>query len=380
MLRGLLIALLCCLPLAAAGPVDFGMAELNSALEARKLRWKIKPEVSTDPPETYRIDPLKAGGVRISGGDLRGLMYALLEAADQIRTYGRMKQVHGVPATAVRGIRLTVPDEAGEKSWYDSEDFWRGYFRMMARNRFNRINLVYAHRAADLAPPYTMLRLISQMATDFGIDFTLGIPDLGALPGSRQSVHTALGQLLAACPMVRGIQIAPDTDVSTSSDGPVEFYRDNVLRVVHEAGRRVTLELRDGPLQPDLLKTAEELGLALRIASLHAPEDRDRSDPGPEMPKSYIAYRELPGESGPLEDYDSIASAISDLTSGGAAGFEIGLPPADPDFGREDLSYWLWGRLGYDPKSHDPKSPDPKSSGSKGHDPQAAPKAARPLP
>ena len=68
---------------AAAGPVDFGMAEVNRAEAARGIAQgsiHFRTEISQDPPESYRIDP-----GRISGGDLRGLMYGLLEAAGQIQ-------------------------------------------------------------------------------------------------------------------------------------------------------------------------------------------------------------------------------------------------------------------------------------------------------
>src|SRR5579883_374506 len=85
-----------------AGPVDFGLNEYKSALAARNLKWKIAYEVTSDPPESYRIEPYKYGGAHVTGGDLRGLMYGLLEAAEQIRTTGRLKQVHANPTTMSR--------------------------------------------------------------------------------------------------------------------------------------------------------------------------------------------------------------------------------------------------------------------------------------
>ena len=47
---------------ASAGPVDFGMAELNAAMAARKFKCeKIMAELNLDPPETFRIEPYAAG-------------------------------------------------------------------------------------------------------------------------------------------------------------------------------------------------------------------------------------------------------------------------------------------------------------------------------
>lgn len=84
-----------------AGPVDFGLSEFRAALASRNLKTRIVYDLSPEAPESFRVEPYKAGGAHITGGDMRGLMYGLLEAADQIRTTGRMKQVHGVPATLV---------------------------------------------------------------------------------------------------------------------------------------------------------------------------------------------------------------------------------------------------------------------------------------
>src|SRR5689334_7732064 len=69
----------------AAGPVDFGKAELDAALAERKLKLRVDTELSLDRPETFSITLYKTGVARITGGDLRGLMYGLMEAAEQIR-------------------------------------------------------------------------------------------------------------------------------------------------------------------------------------------------------------------------------------------------------------------------------------------------------
>src|SRR5690349_20561930 len=92
----------------AAGPVDFGKSELDAALAERKLKMHVDTELSLDPPETFRITLYKTGMVRITGGDLRGLMYGLIEAAEQIRATGRLKAASGKPATPVRGVRMAL--------------------------------------------------------------------------------------------------------------------------------------------------------------------------------------------------------------------------------------------------------------------------------
>src|SRR5438128_5088395 len=84
-----------------AGPVDFGKMELRRALAVRGLSLdSIAIDVQAGVAETWSI----ASG-HIVGGDERGLMYGLLEAAEQIRDAGRLTPASGRPATPLRGIR-----------------------------------------------------------------------------------------------------------------------------------------------------------------------------------------------------------------------------------------------------------------------------------
>jgi hypothetical protein len=222
-----------------AGPADFGLAEYNAALASRSLKWKVKYDVSLDPPETYRIEPYAAGGAHISGGDLRGLMYGLLEAADQIRSTGRMKQSRGAPATAIRAIRRFARDDVAD---------WRLYFETLARDRFNRFTLIYSEPPAD----FEKLRAISQTAADYGVDFTLGLwYELGDDPGQNAEI-ASLEKIIAACPMIRSVQIR-----TMSHD--LERYRRFVFKPLHEAGRRIALDP-----DPELLTAAQQEGVAIR--------------------------------------------------------------------------------------------------------------------
>ncbi|PYT16977.1 MAG: hypothetical protein DMG59_08795 [Acidobacteria bacterium] len=287
---------------ACAGPVDFGFAEFNAALASRNLRLRIKTELTLDPPETYRIETYKAGPPHIAGGDLRGLMYGLLEAAEQIRSNGRLTSAHGAPATPIRGVRVLAGDSDLGK---DSENFWRNYFRMLARNRFNRFNLVFTRRAAELEAPYERLRFISQMAAEYGLNFTLGIWNADALTPD----DATLSKLLAACPSIRTVQLRVDTEHG------VEFYRERVFRALQAAGRRVTLDLRGSPLDPALVRTIEDAGVPLLRPFAPWP-----------------------------------------------ASFEIDPPLVDGhiDAARHQTFYWIWGRLGYDPKTKLPRSANPE--------------------
>jgi hypothetical protein len=115
------------------GAREFGLAEYRKALEERGLkpeRHKIAAQLDSGPPESYQIR-----GALVTGGDLRGLMFGLLEAAHQIRTAGHLKTVKvqaAMPARAVRIRRADLPD--GEAL--------REFLRLLAVSRFNTLVIV----------------------------------------------------------------------------------------------------------------------------------------------------------------------------------------------------------------------------------------------
>jgi len=211
----------------AAGPVDFGTAELNAAVASRNFRYKPKFdwEINLEQPETFRIAPYSAGGGRISGGDLRGLMYGLLEAAEQIRALGHLKPAHGVPAAAPRGVWLAADPAA---SWLQSEESWRRIFEAMARDRFDRLQLIF-----DRLPNAALLHMISQMGSQYAVDVVLGLKTL------PEDFAPALEALLAKCPAIHTVALEPgDNDLS-------EIHQ-QMLGVLAKAGRRVVLETPGG--------------------------------------------------------------------------------------------------------------------------------------
>ena len=207
----------------AAGPADFGMAELNAAIAARNLKYrpKIAAELNTDPPETFRIDPYSSGGGRVSGGDLRGLMYGLLEAAAQMRELGHLKLTRGSPFLSPRGVKANADPFV---SWFGSEDFWRAYFAVLARDRFDRLQLVFDRFPDRGALP--AFRTISQIAMQYGVDIALGLRSFS--PESRSALQDLLTQSMG----IRSVVFA----------GANEPEKLPILDVLAKAGRRVVLD------------------------------------------------------------------------------------------------------------------------------------------
>lgn len=279
-----LILLLCAG--ASAGPIDFALDEYNAAIVARHLKWKVKYELTPDPPETYRIEPYAYGGAHVTGGDLRGLMYGLLEAADQIRAGGRLKQVRAEPATPIRGVRMFATAADLEAP----ETLWRSYFQTLARDRFNRFTLIFT----VVPPNFEKLRVISQLAADYAVDFTLGF--------WGQSPTAGLARILAACPLIRSVEVRGE-----SAD--VDAYRSAVFKPLRDAGRRVALDPRGALASPEVLKAAAQTGVALRFDV-------------PSWPPS----------------------------------FSLDLPRG---FEQHSELYWLWGRAAYDRKIKPAHSENP---------------------
>src|SRR5579864_5017282 len=233
----------------AAGPVDFGKAELDAALAERKLKLRVDTELSLDPPETFRITLYKTGMIRVTGGDLRGLMYGLIDAAEQIRTTGRLKAASGKPATPVRGVRMVLRSYDLNQPWFTSDDRWRSYLQTLARARLNRLSLVLPWAEADIE----RLRILSETAAEFGVDFVLGIRHLA---GDPQELYARLRGILDNCPLIRGVQIEAGAE-------PVELYQHSVFTALRESGRRVMLDLRGADDRPDVVRAASESGAPL---------------------------------------------------------------------------------------------------------------------
>ncbi len=374
-------------PLLLAGeapPVEFGLSELRQAVHRKGLKRKvrIRTEITTAEPGSYRII-----GARITGGDLRGLMYGLLTAAEQIRTYGRLVPARGKPAVAIRGIRRFLHNEDLEQDWYYSHDYWREYIEMLARNRFNRLNLVFAHQTSYLAPPYPYwvevkefpgirvpgltaaqrkknletLCYIAQTAADHAIDFTLGIWQQNIQPGMTPSVegltpenvgpysYRALKKVLAACPAIRSVQVRTNGESGIPRGKQVTFYRDYICRAIREAGRLVTLDLRGWAMDKGMLKAVTDSGVPARLSAkywaehLVKPYQPAETFPGYSYldflrkPRSYDFFWEIwtLGSHRLLlwGDPDFVKRAAPTLTLSGSKGFEIDAPLAQKGFG-----------------------------------------------
>ncbi|MEO8098774.1 MAG: hypothetical protein ABI811_13815 [Acidobacteriota bacterium] len=305
-----------------AGPVDFGKSELQTALGARGMVMSIETEINLDQPETYRIAVVKGASVRVSGGDLRGLMYGLIEASEQIRNEGKFTAKSAQPGLSHRGVRLAASDADLAQPAFYSTDRWLAFYQMLARNRVNRFTLVLPSERMEL----DRIRFLSRTANEFGVDFVLGVrPPLG-----NRSLYAQLRKVLDECVLVRGIEVQIGRE-------PVEFFRTVVFPALQESGRRVALDLHGAETRPDVIRAAKAMGLVLDVTG--------RASSAPADFKS-LDFHALIAADAAVPEADPVRTRLTSIANTGAAGFEIDLP--GPNIENYERTYWAWGRLGYD--------------------------------
>jgi hypothetical protein len=341
-IRALISVLLACG--LRAGPVEFGLSEFEAAVKAKKLLLKVNTNLSVDAPETFRIEPYQAGGARVSGGDLRGLMYGLLEAAAQVRANGRLSAAHGVPANRLRAVRIVLDAADLSRQWFASDVFWREYFQMLAEARVNHLDLVVPRWEAMAA----IAKRLAPLAAEYAVDFTIGLPPLSS---DAEQIRASLASAVTATPLLRGFEM--DTP-----DAPIELLRVAVLDPIKLAGRRVTLDVHDAAVRPDLARAAIHAGVPLRVSSADPCDDHLHLEEGfCSSGTGYEYYLQLRGaQSG---DAAVIRTILAPLEMLGAIGFEVDAPGSHPggdadtvgwSFEKDRDFYQAWGRIGYDPK------------------------------
>jgi len=304
----------------------------------RDLGQDVTPTLAAG-PESYAISHASIAGrqmLTVAGSDERGLMYALLELARRVSHLDARASVPdwlqslraetGRPAVAVRGMIQFLHSADLEKSWYYDREYWESYLGMLAKDRFNSLNLVFAHQTSYLAPPYpflfdveeypqvrvpglaaadqmknlTGLRMISRLARERGIDFVMGIWEQRAWKRGQTSMVEGLGddiiadytrlamrKLLRLCPDITGIQLRVNPESGIDNSQQTRFYRDGVIAGIKDAGRPVLLDLRGWGALPETIDAAVNSGLTLRLSMKYWAEFMGMPYQAAEMLPSY---------------------------------------------------------------------------------------------
>ncbi len=328
-------------PVASAAPVQWAAGELQKALTDKGVLVRrregtndVRPEEfciivtgrvasavgMPDAPEATALLPSAVNGpATLAGGsDVRGLMYALLDLADQVRIMplDRALQAGAVverPANAVRSVMRQFNSELLDKPWFYDREMWPAYLTMLATHRFNRFHLAFGLGNDDLrqvvdsyllflypfllaVPGYNVratnlsdaerdrnletLRFISEQTVARGMDFQLGIWMHGyRWPTSPRAQNTiegitaenhaaycrdALTAVLRACPAISSVALRIHGE-SGIAEGSYDFWK-TVFDGVKQCGRKVEIDLHAKGIDSTMIDNALATGMPVNLA------------------------------------------------------------------------------------------------------------------
>jgi hypothetical protein len=358
-------------------PADLCIVAAGSqAPLASRILKKANVPVS-NAPESLGLVPGNHEGSPVllaCGSDARGLMYAVLELADQfsqhdgngsdlIQTLGKREAVAEQPFNTVRSIGRLFVSDVEDKPWFNDREMWPAYFAMLAEQRFNRFQLalgigydflrgvtdayfLFAYpfflavprdivRAVNLPDAerdrnLETLRFISEQAVAHGIDFQLGIWTHGyewidsphanyTIEGLNQKNHAAysrdaLAALLQACPKISGVTLRTHGE-SGVHEGSYEFWK-TVFDGVSRSGRKVEIDLHTKGLDQKMLDATLSTGMPVKLSPKYWAEHLG-------MPYHQTAIRELemPQENANREGFFGLSSGSRSFTRYGYADF-----------------------------------------------------------
>jgi hypothetical protein len=157
----------------APAPITFGMQELQRALNLKGVTVSVSNKPSAHGvqviigtaaerdlqgsgathapagPESYAVSVVSPQTIVVEGSDSVGAMYGAMDLAEQVdwaSNAAYFREVHAVtksPFLALRGVNMFLTtqdiDNPGGAFW--SDEYWQGYLGMMARNRYNLLDI-----------------------------------------------------------------------------------------------------------------------------------------------------------------------------------------------------------------------------------------------
>ncbi len=316
----------------ARGPAKIALPALEAALsQSSKSPQSVRLEIQSGKPESFSIR--KSGGAAvIAAADDKGLGYGIHELAAQLATGGEVRDVARSPEVEIRSVALFLYNRDLEREWFYSDDFWKRYFGLLAKARFNRITLVFGHQTSYFAPLFpflvdvpgyekvkvpsltpedrrrnlAMLRTITEIAGEHGIRFDLGIWQQHAFLYGKNLVEglpyedlfdynpKALAILLKAVPLIQGVQFRMNSESGIEEDDQNRFYT-AMTKAIVSVGRPVAIDYRAKGLRAETVSSAVSLGIRPTVSNKYwrehmgLPYQSTRID-APDKARSYRRY------------------------------------------------------------------------------------------
>jgi hypothetical protein len=321
----------------AASELAASLAERRIACEIRKSESEapaqdlllIGSKLDSKTPESLSLQVGRTAAGReafhAKGADPRGLVYALLEFADRVRTTPPATNTLGhafvltrggvneSPANTIRSVTRLFCSDVEDKDWFNDRQMWPQYLTMLATQRFNRFNLSFGigydflREVSDAyflflypflldVPGYRvrvpqisdaerdrnleMLRFISEQTVARGMQFQLGIWTHGyqwinspnpnqIIEGLTKENHAAYCRdavrlLLQKLPAVSGVTFRVHGE-SGVEEGSYDFWK-TVFEGVKTCGRKVELDMHSKGMDQTMLDLGVSTGLPLKIS------------------------------------------------------------------------------------------------------------------
>ncbi len=264
----------------------------------------------------------------IGGFDDTGLMYALLDVAEQIKwgkdpdhPLSEIQEVTEQPNVPERAVSLYTMNRAYWESRFYDEAYWERYLTMLAQNRFNAMVVIFGYENGGfLAPCYPYffdteafpeiklpeisdeeqkknldaLNRLIDMAHQHGIKFKVGIWDhiyrggvqAGGLTELQQVptesldwlasgvnasnlieyTKTSLTKFIELAPGLDGIQFRMHNESGLKKEEQDNFWLD-VFKMIKKTSPDMQFDLRAKELPESVIQSAIDVGINFRITT-----------------------------------------------------------------------------------------------------------------
>ncbi|HBK67834.1 MAG TPA: hypothetical protein DDZ91_04260 [Firmicutes bacterium] len=325
--------------------------------------------------------------------DTRGLNYALFELAERIDAQSLpalYKPTNEEPLLKLRGVVHFISIEEFKKGWTISRDYWKNYFEMLVRNRFNYFTLVFDSpyftpifpylfyipehpgvnpfrfsdtlRAANLGTLQNFAELADQSGLDLHIglwDFFTGSSTLPHKPFGLNNeniesyLYLALKQLIFSCSEIKGIDLK-------FYEEPIkqEFFLNTIIKAILETGNKTRLKLYANQIETEVITELLESGVKTILTNNgwdekfglpYLREETPSISLKDQQNSTSLCYQLSTSTILPWGDPDYVFRLIQSLKSSAYSGLEL-IPPVAHQTGKEvneslnpALQYYRWG-------------------------------------
>ncbi len=263
----------------------------------------------------------------VCGSDARGLMYALLDVADRIgwaedakRPLAHVRNAREQPAVAHRALSIYTMHRATFEQRFFDEEYWAGYFDMLARNRFDSFVLIFGYENGGyFAPAYpyffnvdgfpemrvtdftheqqerylNALKRMIALAHERGIDFTAGLWDhiyrggvqsggvteadpnkpLPGVPSGLTKTNlmaystAALAKFLKLVPELDAVQFRMHSESGLKPGDEMREFWKSIYQVVKDVRPGLRFDARAKEFPDELIDLALDMGINIRICT-----------------------------------------------------------------------------------------------------------------